>query len=90
MPCIKTGFHAYLEPHGAWLYGDAFELYGVVYFRICEVSHNGPIRDVKHFTISNYANWFDENQTSQAQNSTMICDPFSVTDHGYEGVSIDA
>jgi len=87
MSCIRTGFHAHLEPHGMWAYGDAFELCGVHWFRICEVSMQ-PLSPVKHFTIRDWAVWHDENKTSQAQNSTMICDPFSIENHGYEGVPL--
>lgn len=85
MSCIKTGFHAHVAPHDCWIYGDAFELAGVYYFRICETSPE-PIMDRKHFTIKDWQHWFDESKTSQTQNSTMICSPFEVESHGYDGV----
>ena len=84
MSCIKTGFHAYLTPHSLYLYGDAFELFGVTYFRICQATDK-PVYPVIHFTIGDFAEWFDKDKTSIQQNSTMICSPFDVTNHGYEG-----
>ena len=88
MTCKKTGFHAELVPHKAWIYGDAFEMFGVHWFRICQISYTGPISPIKHFTIRDWAVWHDESKTSLGQNSTMICDPFSVEYHGYEGISV--
>lgn len=87
MSCIKTGCYVYLAPHDMWAYGDAFEMFGVYFFRICQVERK-PIGDRRHFTINDWAIWFDENKTSMAQNSTMICDPFSVVSHGYDGVPL--
>lgn len=87
MTCQKTGFHAYLAPYGMWAYGDAFELFGVTYFRICEISMK-PLRNVKHYTVQDWEQWFDEGKTSQAQNSTMICGPQDCEYHGYEGVPL--
>ena len=87
MSCQRTGFHAHIAPYGMWVYGDAYKLRGVTYFRICEIGW-GPLRDHIHYTIHDWDHWFDERKTSQAQNSTMICSPFDCTYHGYEGVPL--
>lgn len=89
MTCVKTGFYAYLEPHGMWLYGDAHQdRYEEVYiFRICQKEHT-PIGPKKHYTINNFDYWFDEEHTSQKRNSTMLCAVIDVIDHGYEGISV--
>lgn len=87
MSCQRTGFNAYIEPLDMWAYGDAYELYGVTYFRICEVRRHPP-RDRKHYTVRDWQHWFDERKTSYEQNSTMICSPFDCTYHGYEGVPL--
>lgn len=87
MSCQRTGFNAYIEPLDMWAYGDAYELRGVTYFRICKVRMH-PLRDRKHYTIHDWYHWFDERKTSQAQNSTMICGPEDCTYHGYEGVPL--
>lgn len=91
MTCIKTGCHVWLEPHQQWAYGDAFEMFGVHFFRLCEKRFHrdgGPILPTKHFTVTDWALWFDEDKTSQDHNSVMVCDPFSVTNHGYDGVPL--
>ncbi len=85
MSCIKTGFYGYLVPYNLWVYGDAFESFGVTWFRICEKSDK-PLSKVRHFTINDWSVWYDEDKTSMAQNSTMICDPYSTINHGYNGV----
>lgn len=92
MQCIKTGFHAYLRPHGLYLYGDAFALdQGVVkstrtyVFRICAAERE-PALGAKHFEILDYEQWFDQGVTSMTHNSTMICSDEQVEDLGYEGV----
>lgn len=87
MSCIKTGCYCFLAPHNMWAYGDAFEIFGVHFFRFCQLEFQ-PISSVKHFTINDWSVWFDENKTSTAYNSTMICDPFSVINHGYEGTPV--
>lgn len=89
MPCIRTGFHAYLDYAGTWIYGDAFELDSVYCFRVCQISYD-PIDVVKHFTIKNFAHWFDEGRTDTSHNSTMICASDHVINHGYDGVPLDA
>lgn len=87
MSCVKTGFHAFLEPHGAFLYGDAFRMCGAYVFRICDISYE-PNVNVKHYTIRNWDAWFDENKTSTTTNSTMIASTDYVTDHGYDGIDV--
>lgn len=89
MSCIKTGFHAFYEPHALWLYGDAYEFGSVFAFRICAISRE-PLNNMatKHFTIREDAHWFDEHLTSEAHNSLMICYSYNVTDHGYEGIPL--
>lgn len=87
MSCIKTGCYVHLTPHDQWAYGDAFEMYGITWFRFCEVADK-PLNSVKHFTVEDWAVWYDEIKTSQRQNSTMICDPYSVTNHGYAGIPV--
>lgn len=85
--CEKTGFHAHLEPHDQWLYGDAFIVDGALLFRICSITRK-PQASVKHYTIHTWSLWFDEGKTSPVQNSTMICHSKDVTGHGYEGIPI--
>lgn len=87
MSCVKTGCHVFLEPYRMWALGDAFELYGVTYFRFSVLSYN-RIRDVKHFTVHDWEHWFDEDKTTTDGISTMICSPFAVINHGHEGVAI--
>jgi hypothetical protein len=86
--CIKTGCSVFIECTNSWAYGDAFRIGDVTWFRLCEHSFKGPIRDVMHFTVHDYAAWHDERATSMKQNSTMICGPSCVIDHGYGGVPI--
>lgn len=87
MSCIKTGCHAHLAPYNEWVYGDAFKLFGVTYFRIVQRGMK-PLAPVKHFTINDWAQWFDEGITSSERPSTMICGPGAVKNHGYDGVAI--
>lgn len=85
MTCIKTGFCAYLEPYDKWIIGDAFQVDGAYIFRICDVS-DVCRRTHVHYTIRDWFRWFDENETSMAHNSTMVCKEFGhVTSHGYAG-----
>lgn len=88
MSCIKTGFHAFLVPHELYVYGDAFKVNNAYIFRICSISPQ-PQRPVKHFTIEDWSLWFDEHKTSQSTNSTMLCWPQYVIDHGYNGTPIN-
>jgi len=86
MPCIKTGFQAYLEPHSVFVRGDAYELYGVYYFRICFIQR-GPFIGKIHFHIRDWENWFDEQGIGVVgKNSTMICSAEQCSYHGPEGV----
>lgn len=82
MTCIKTGAHIYLAPYDEYLYGDAFEVNGVYYFRICERSLK-PLLPVLHFIVNDYANWFDKDT---ARDSTLVAT--HCHNHGYEGVPI--
>lgn len=85
--CIKTGCHVFIEPRNMWALGDAFRTNDVTWFRFCDTSIS-PTRDSRHFTVHDFAAWYDEGKTSMRQNSTMICKPDHVTDHGYDGVPI--
>lgn len=85
--CLKTGFHGLLVPYKVYIIGDAFVLDEVYIFRISALGGK-PLRDVLHFTINDWFRWFDENQTSMKQNSTMLCTAAEITYHGYEGVKI--
>lgn len=87
MECIKTGAHAWLEPYGVWLYGDMFRARGYYVFRACSVAYN-PIISVTHFEIYSYTYWFDQDKTSMAQNSTMLCHKRWVKNLGHEELSI--
>jgi len=87
MSCIKTGFHAFLEPHQLFLYGDAFDVGDAYLFRICETSRE-PIQARKHFTIRSWDLWFDESATSMDRNSTMVSFARDVTNHGYDGIDV--
>ena len=86
MRCVKTGFHAHVVPHGWYLYGDAFQSDGGdLLLRICERSQS-PISIFQHFHLHTWALWFDENKTSQDQNSTMIVNSGDWKYLGYDGV----
>ena len=85
MSCVKTGFHAYCEPHQLWLYGDAYQLNECLVLRICEISRS-PLRVFKHYTIHDWSMWFDQDVTSMNRNSTMISVKYD--DHGYDGVPV--
>lgn len=86
MSCIRTGFHAYCAAYDCWLYGDAFADDSVFWFRICQVSER-PQMGVKHFTINDWLNWFDE-PGDQRHNSTMICRAEHLESHDYDGVPV--
>lgn len=88
MSCIKTGFHACVGPYDEYIYGDAFEVDGqIYYFRICAISLK-PIRERLHFVIHDFVTWFDKEKTSQQQNSTLIARATKVDDLGYDGIGI--
>lgn len=87
MPCTKTGFHGYLEPYDEYVYGDAFEILGVAYFRICQRSRE-PLFSKLHYTIHNWETFFDEDAIKKGGNATMICAPLSWTFYGYGGKEI--
>lgn len=90
MACEKTGAHARL-PDGRWAYGDMHEFNGVRAFRICQVSEYGaePLMSVLHYTIVTYETWFDQHRDRQdINNSTMMCLPHQVVNHGYNGTLI--
>lgn len=58
-------------------------------FRLCERSF-APINfPIKHFTVENFAHWFDYDRTSQENNSTLVVNPSDVIHHGYEGIPIE-
>lgn len=84
MSCTKTGFIGYITCYQEWVYGDAFELSGVAYFRIVQRSRErlGPIR---HYTISDFDAWFDKEKTSGDRPSTLVTSTF--LNHGYDGVT---
>lgn len=86
MTCIKTGCQVFLDGYQEYAYGDAFLIDGVYLFRLCERSFTPINWPIKHFTIENYANWFDDDRTSQKINSTLIAEAKDVTDHGYDGI----
>lgn len=91
MTCIKTGCHVYLAFTDEWARGDAFELShlncdgepcdSVYYFRLAPTSFT-PQDTVKHFTLFEYASWFDRHSDNY---STLIVKADAVSDHGYEG-----
>lgn len=87
MSCVKTGFHAFLETHGIFLYGDAFEVSGVLIFRVCYMGRE-PARRRKHYTIKNYLFWFDDEKTSDDYNSTLVVAREDVVSHGYDGIDV--
>lgn len=90
MTCIKTGFCAYLVPYDKWAIGDAFQVDDAYIFRICNVS-DVCRRTHVHYIIRDWFRWFDEDATSEAQNSTMVCKGFGhVISYGYDGLSLEA
>lgn len=85
MDCIKTGFHGFVEQYHEYVYGDAFsDQDGNYHFRICERSFK-PIQPVLHFIINDVDYWWDEEKTSQLQNSTMFCMTWGASNYGYDG-----
>lgn len=57
-----------------------FEVGGIAYFHLTNASRaRAPIEPELHYTIHDFDNWFDRDQTY----STMISTDF--TNHGYEG-----
>jgi hypothetical protein len=62
---------------------------GVYIFRLCERARAPINGSRKHFTVSDWDNWFDERRTSQTVNSTLIAAARYVADHGYDGTSIE-
>lgn len=87
MTCIKTGCHIYAAPHNTYALGDAYELEGVTYFRLCATSEK-PIRPVLHFRIHNWQDWFGRFSTTYETQSVMICNSADVENLGYEGVPL--
>ena len=91
MNCIKTGFHALLIPYNQYLYGDAFRFGDHYLFRVCQKTEHGgkPIFSRLHFHIHTWDHWFDEDATSQRQNSTLIVSAYDADMlNGYEGISL--
>jgi hypothetical protein len=72
MPCTKTGCHAFIECYNEYVYGDAFELDSVAYFRIVKRQRH-PIRPTLDYTIYTYDTWHDKD----ARVSTLITNQFA-------------
>lgn len=66
----KTGAVLFIKPYGVFCRADAFELFGVMCFRITTASINREVIQ-PDFRINNWAEWFDRD----AVVSTMFCAP---------------
>lgn len=87
--CIKTGCLVWLEEYDEWAYGDAYEGDDFFVFRLCERRFTEfPGLPRKHFTIHRIAHWFDEQGTSQQNNSTLLAYAQWVENHGSEGIPV--
>lgn len=82
MTCIKTGAHAYLEEYNEWVYGDMHRCGQSFVFRVAQTEFT-PIYTHKHFTIHSIDQWWKD----KPYGTIIAC---SATNHGYEGVPIDA
>lgn len=87
MTCIKTGAHILAVPHHVYALGDAYELEGVTYFRLCATSDK-PIRNTLHFLVDNWQDWFGRFSTTYENQSVLICNSADVKNLGYDGVPL--
>ena len=71
MTCVKTGAVIFVAPENTAYRCDAFELYGVMWFRIVEDSAEVAESQTFNFMIQDYAAWYDREQ----RYSTLICGP---------------
>lgn len=98
MTCIKTGCVAYLQQYGMWIYGDAHsyggrlgdpENSGFLVVRAVwssrDVKSLSQFGNVRHFTVAEIADWWDESETSMNHPSTMISLSERWVNEGYDG-----
>ena len=75
MTCMKTGAIIFIDTENAYFRCDAFEIYGVHYFRVTEASINrGVSPETPYASLKDYENWFDRNHPV----STLICGPHDI------------
>lgn len=85
--CYKTGASAQLED-GTYLHGDMYrDEQGNLLYRVCYKGEL-PARPVIHFIIYSWDQWWDEDDTSESHNSTMLLSDGQFVDCGYEGAPI--
>jgi hypothetical protein len=90
MSCIKTGCVAYLAQYNEWVYGDAHEFpHRTLVIRAVAKIRNPhelvEFGNVRHFTVSRMAEWFDR-PTRRGETSTIIACDLGWSNHGYEGI----
>ena len=82
MEIIKTGAHIYITPKKCYVVGDAFD-FGAFWLFRCSRADTEPKRDVIHFFVNDYVQWFDEYGPGY---STLLVKEKDVDYKGYEGV----
>jgi hypothetical protein len=90
MTCIKTGCLAYLHQYGEYVYGDAFEVNGVLILRIVwrgrpEQIQSAEFGTRRHVTVCLIAEWWDKDLTKQDFTTTLVSEPYGWINHGYDG-----
>lgn len=81
MSCEKTGAHVYLEQYGGWVTCDIHKVGETWLLRTCPMTV-APSRPVKHATVHEVAEWFDQRK----EYGTLVT--INMTDHGYEGIPL--
>lgn len=84
MTCIKTGAHAYINAYGEFVYGDAFEIKGLLIMRIVE-SRREPIFPKLHMRIGEPDEWWDRN--ADGRTSTLVARDW--VNLGYDGRPVE-
>jgi hypothetical protein len=73
MPCTRTGCHIFLETHDEYLWGDAYEVGDVAYFRLSFRSRqkiNGMER--VHYVVHDFDNWFNKGEDLGALRDSLL------------------
>ena len=80
--CHKTGFQAYLEPRGQWMYGDSYIFDGGELLLRVSDSTTEPTRDEVHYSILTWQEWWVDGDRV----TTVVCNRSDYTNwiHGEE------
>lgn len=79
MTCIRTGATIFIEPNYCAYRGDAFFVEGVYLFRLTSASVSfGEVPPEPHYTVVDYAHWFDQASSYSTLIATNVMEPINV------------